>query len=426
MKKWLLRISLGFLALLLLLYAFVFLRSVIPATVNDEGLRLERASIPEGSNAFEVLKVAASHLWSPDKHSPQIYDLLGSTNWDDALASTVLASNRETLAGWDAAAKLPDMQVPEFSKVDDASMLTYLSDWKRLAQLAMVRQNSLLHNGQDKKAFDQIVNHIRLGQQMQNADGVLICYLVGLAVENMGFYQMQHWVGKTHLTPAELKDYIRQLQSPPDATATAFANTMKAEYRCQTGWLVDMSQRGKFINPASGDNYPRPMRWLPAFKSSQTKALFAKGDLMLAQAASHHYNETKFPDLNSRPSLASMYLSGNAVGQITYYMMLPAVTAILAKKSQCDVQLQAARTILALRAYQLTQGRLPPDLDALVPEFLESVPVDDFNGQPLHYSAERKIVYSVGKNLKDDGGDDRSSDVPDSQRHLDLVYKFDF
>jgi hypothetical protein len=33
----------------------------------------------------------------------------------------------------------------------------------------------------------------------------------------------------------------------------------------------------------------------------------------------------------------------------------------------------------------------------------------------------------VGKNLKDDGGDDRGQEESDSsQRHLDLVYKFDF
>jgi hypothetical protein len=90
------------------------------------------------------------------------------------------------------------------------------------------------------------------------------------------------------------------------------------------------------------------------------------------------------------------------------------------------VQLQATRTILALRAYQLAHGNLPPDLNALVPEFLEAVPVDDFDGQPLRYSAEKKIVYSVGKNLKDDGGDDQSSYGGSSRPHLDLVCKFDF
>jgi len=61
-----------------------------------------------------------------------------------------------------------------------------------------------------------------------------------------------------------------------------------------------------------------------------------------------------------------------------------------------------------------------------VPDFLDAVPMDDFDSQPLRYSAEKKIVYSVGKNLKDDGGDDRTSSADSAQRHLDLVYRFDF
>jgi hypothetical protein len=107
-------------------------------------------------------------------------------------------------------------------------------------------------------------------------------------------------------------------------------------------------------------------------------------------------------------------------------MTMPAVIPSLAKKSECDAQLQATRTILALRAYQLTHGNLPANLNALVPEFLDAVPVDDFDGQPLRYSVDRKIIYSVGKNLKDDGGDDRTSQTQSSQNHLDLVFKFDF
>jgi len=38
---------------------------------------------------------------------------------------------------------------------------------------------------------------------------------------------MQHWVGKTHLTPEQLKDYIRQLGLNPDGESVAFDNTIK-------------------------------------------------------------------------------------------------------------------------------------------------------------------------------------------------------
>jgi len=85
-----------------------------------------------------------------------------------------------------------------------------------------------------------------------------------------------------------------------------------------------------------------------------------------------------------------MALSGNILGQIWFGLLAPAVIPSLAKKSQADAQLQATRTILALRAYQLTHGNLPSDLNALVPEFLDAVPVDDFDGQPLRYGQTGK------------------------------------
>jgi len=115
MKKWLHRIAMGTFALFALLYGFVFLRSVIPVTVHDEELQMARASIPQGSNAFDVLQEAGNQVWWPKDQDRQISNLANNTNWDDALASMILASNRQALASWDAAAKMPDLQVPEIS-----------------------------------------------------------------------------------------------------------------------------------------------------------------------------------------------------------------------------------------------------------------------------------------------------------------------
>jgi len=49
-------------------------------------------------------------------------------------------------------------------------------------------------------------------------------------------------------------------------------------------------------------------------------------------------------------------------------------------------------------------GELPGTLDALVPDYIDKIPSDDFDGEPMRYSAEKKIIYSVGEDLNDDGG----------------------
>ena len=68
----------------------------------------------------------------------------------------------------------------------------------------------------------------------------------------------------------------------------------------------------------------------------------------------------------------------------------------------------------------------------LVPDELEAVPLDPFDGRPFRYDAKRRIVYSVGKNLVDDGGSslrlEGSASDPESRRRWnaeDAVYRIE-
>jgi hypothetical protein len=70
-----------------------------------------------------------------------------------------------------------------------------------------------------------------------------------------------------------------------------------------------------------------------------------------------------------------------------------------------------ARTVLsqvgvAISAYRKANGEFPASLEALVPTYLPKLPHDPYTGQPCVYRIddEGAIVYSLGKNLKDDGG----------------------
>ncbi len=66
----------------------------------------------------------------------------------------------------------------------------------------------------------------------------------------------------------------------------------------------------------------------------------------------------------------------------------------------------AARLGLALAAYKEQTGSYPDDLTALVPDFIDEIPLDPFTGNPFIYRTEGVsfILYSLGPNLTDDGG----------------------
>jgi len=68
--------------------------------------------------------------------------------------------------------------------------------------------------------------------------------------------------------------------------------------------------------------------------------------------------------------------------------------------------LRCVITALALERFHLRHGRWPETLNALVPKFLPTAPLDPVDEQPLRYRVEPGgyVVYSLGLNGQDDGG----------------------
>ena len=66
---------------------------------------------------------------------------------------------------------------------------------------------------------------------------------------------------------------------------------------------------------------------------------------------------------------------------------------------------EVTRTILALLIFERTKGTLPAKLSDLVEaKILTAVPIDPFADAPVSYSRERRIVWSVGEDGKNDNG----------------------
>jgi hypothetical protein len=83
-----------------------------------------------------------------------------------------------------------------------------------------------------------------------------------------------------------------------------------------------------------------------------------------------------------------------------------------ATATSADVQAamneEFARIALALAAYHADHGRYPDVLADLAPTYLTAIPKDLFNGENLLYDSDGNDyrVWSVGRNLLNDGGDD--------------------
>ena len=80
----------------------------------------------------------------------------------------------------------------------------------------------------------------------------------------------------------------------------------------------------------------------------------------------------------------------------------------LRKVAAAQTQREMVVTAIALKRYYLRHGKYPAALAELSPIYLRELPIDWMDGKPLRYRLKENgqfLLYSVGEDRKDDGGD---------------------
>ncbi len=89
--------------------------------------------------------------------------------------------------------------------------------------------------------------------------------------------------------------------------------------------------------------------------------------------------------------------------------------ALAMSQAENCARLRVVQAALAIERFRLaSQGDLPQRLNAIVPQFASSLPEDPFDGYPLRYSCSAGgfVIYSLGKDRKDNGGEPRHPGQP--------------
>jgi hypothetical protein len=144
------------------------------------------------------------------------------------------------------------------------------------------------------------------------------------------------------------------------------------------------------------------------FKRNRTKRLLYESTSAFVQDVGKSYVESGLP--RSRQAregpLWLRILSGNIIGMWVHDTYVPILTeGVLRAAIQERVAVAGTQLLLAARAYRLERGVLPESLEDLVPGYLPGIPIDAFDGKPFRYSSEKGVIYSIGGDLVDDGGD---------------------
>lgn len=105
--------------------------------------------------------------------------------------------------------------------------------------------------------------------------------------------------------------------------------------------------------------------------------------------------------------------------------LMPAFTQLRIAEDRVQTKLRLVRIAVALERHRKAHGRFPARLADLRPRFLKELPADLFTEKPFHYKPAKVgyLLYSVGQNMKDDGGKplDSSSDADDIAVRVKLM-----
>ncbi len=398
---------LGLAALLYLLYLAV--QDEPPPADGD--LRKYRREVSAAENGFFSV-----NLMDKDVNWPREDEKVkgGSEQFDLQEAQTLLGTHAEVLKRFDDCLGPADFQIPEVQSF--SARMPYLLAWRELSYLVSCRQRFLYESGKEKEALQEALKLIRFGYRIENSQGPLVNYLVGIAIRAIGVQDLRQGLRRTAVGIEDLKPLIEEVGRYP-VRARAYQETLKVEYNWLAGAL-DQAAAGnsqELAGMASGF-WSRIGNRKPFLKPQQTKRLLSKDMRRMIENAAKVAGEREEIDFQKKygrlKGNKSFDFLNNGVGKVMLSFLLPTWWKSVKEKDIAEFYMAALQAELALRCFQKAHGRLPDSLEALVPEFLRAVPLDPYDGKPLKYDPAKQIIYAVGQDLKDSGG----SKEPDSEK----------
>ncbi|MCC5850858.1 MAG: hypothetical protein JJU29_22440 [Verrucomicrobia bacterium] len=418
----------GFLLLVILLPVILAMLPIWDGPpVDDSDMEIVYREIPDEQNAFELFREAEAvmvpipDVWNDWEEDPQAHaDEIRV--WMDA--------NREALRLLAEGVALGDYQTPEVKRLEDT--IPWITDSLVMGQ--MLRMKTLMESDPAKR-MDLHLLRLRFAELSYQAGSSLIEASVG-----------------THLYQVALQSVIEKLQNQETDTVNLrrflaaltelrmdekrMVMGLKSDYRgmilhveeiIRVGFdeYLDDWMNSPFVRP-----FMRPGRW--GYQKENSKRLILES---YHHAIAYFRGDEALDQLNAKSIEIYEFIDGNeplhrkfhnVKGKELVSQFIKDPEFILNRYHETLADLHAARLVAALNLYHRKHGHLPDTLHALVPDLLDEVPADPFDGQPFRYLPAEARIYSIGKNREDNGGSirviTRRRSTPDRNHTEDRVY----
>ncbi len=441
--------TIGTLALCFIAYTIWFLtgKPVISTDYLEMINQMSRPRIIDAENAWPHYEKAFSLLAEPNK---SLEKMLAFKNYRDQeywkfdklteaeqfeISKWVERNNaawREFAAGSSKPYSYRKVEYNQKDKSDEMLwniLMLHLSSLNDLTKTGIWRCRMEVRQGQLQQAITDCLSIVRAGKHLQSNEMSPMEQLSGSSIAGVGCTEIVHIAATQNLSA----EYLSQLQKHlleiyPDGYPLVDIKGNKIMFLDVVQHLFTSGGLGgghivpgRFLDFQSRISgiYEVPSEYLAVLYTAMAmthirrdetveKANEIYGQLNKAIRTSpydRHINKVKTTD----EILAELPRYKYAL----FHMLLPGSDMFSGYAYRGKAQYEATITILALRQWQVEKGDYPETLNSLVESgYLKELPMDPWSDQPLVYerTEDNFILYSVGFNFKDDGGQSGKDD----------------
>jgi hypothetical protein len=320
------------------------------------------------------------------------------TQRDVELMHGFTAAHADLIERLDAIGALPTGRYP-LQANDRATLmqLPHLSAHRAAVRLEAMAVCIDLADGRSDAALDRCTTMLHIGRPLME-EPFTISALVAMACDTTGVTMIETVLASGQADAERMRKLDRTLREHQHAGDLKFA--LRGERLMQREIL-----RGREFDQTMSTEFQFPVALSPVLRA---------GGLATINEAKSLELMTRLIDALDDPA-AALRAAEEMEREITQFgllhaparMTMPTLTNMVATSLRHRVRLAAARAALAAECYRMDRGDWPLSLGALVPEYLDAVPIDHFDGRPLRLKRTDTglVIYSIDRDGTDDGGD---------------------
>ena len=325
---------------------------------------------------------------------------------------SVLAATAAAIRQIDAAQAKPACQFQSQYTLDE--MLYHAEACRGLARLSMLHLYHARYNRDFALAATTVRRLLRASRDLQHR-GVLVCQIVSIAIDDVLYTCLENVTLNDPALTAEQCEQLISLLAEHERSVDRMRQGLQSEYVVVRNTLHEL-QTGKrtvkylleLVGPETGNGIPADLQPDYKVEIQSCNRLFQLGLQAADQSIGAEAWRPVEEELSRLREKTKASVGKSTAGiPILSLFLAPAFNAVAEADRRSHTQVAGLQLLLALRKYELTHRHLPVDLDAAAAQtVLKSVPRDPYGSGPMRLVVVdgKPVVYSIGKDGKDDGG----------------------